>query len=293
MMASPTDRSYMRPIVAYYNHTWLDYRLAWMRPDNRHLGMHFGYYDENTRSHTQAVLRMNLEMAKLGNFSPGERVLDAGCGVGGSSLWLAQNYGVEVVGITIPPVQVAKARRFAEKKGLSDLLSFERMNFTETTFPDESFDAVWAQESVCHVPLEDKQAFLREAYRLLKPGGRLVVEDWFRLGRSYSDEDEQLMRRWLSGWAIVELATGDEFAEWIEAAGLRLVSREDITRHAHRSIERLRRWSLAWYPAGLFLRGLHLRSAVAHGNQRSARLHWHTYTRRLWCIETMLARKQA
>src|SRR5262249_40866589 len=121
-------------IIAYYDETWVDYRTLWLNPGN--LAVHFGYYDEKTQGHEAALLRMNEVMADCAAIQPGERVLDAGCGVGGSSLWLAENRIAEVVGVNVVPSQIAKARDNAQKRGLSDRVTFEQANYTETPFPD-------------------------------------------------------------------------------------------------------------------------------------------------------------
>lgn len=286
---SLADQPYTTTVPGYYEGTLLDYRVAWVR--KRTLALHFGYWDEDTRSHAQSLINMNKVMASLADLRAGQRVLDAGCGIGGPAMWLAENYGVEVVGVTLSAVQARRANKYARQRGLEGLARFEQQDFTNTSFPDESFDIVWAEESVCHVPLATKQAFMREAYRVLKPGGQLILEDWVRLRRPFPEKDERLLTLWLSGWAIYDLATMDEYAQWAEEAGFTVIGRRDITSHAHRSFLHLYRISLFCYPAGLLMRALRIRSALEHGNMRSARLQWVTYKRGLWGIGILSARK--
>ena len=85
----------------YYDGTWLDYRLLWLNKSN--YAIHFGYWDGETRSHSGSLTNLNSVLAKRIGIEPGMRVLDAGCGAGGSALWLARTCDVDVVGIT--PVQ--------------------------------------------------------------------------------------------------------------------------------------------------------------------------------------------
>jgi len=85
-------------IRAYYDQTWLDYRMLWLNPQNR--AIHFGYWEKHTRSHAQSLLAMNRVLANYLGIRSGQRILDAGCGVGGSAIWLAKTYDVQVVGIT-------------------------------------------------------------------------------------------------------------------------------------------------------------------------------------------------
>src|ERR1700710_2875582 len=143
-----TTSSLTEAIVGYYDETWLDYRILWLNKDN--LAVHFGYTDGSTRTHTDALKNMNRVLADRVRIQPGERVLDAGCGVGGSSLWLATERGADVVGITPVASQVAHARRFAALRGLGDRVTFAQADYTNTNFPDASFDVIWSLESLCH-----------------------------------------------------------------------------------------------------------------------------------------------
>ena len=93
-------------ITDYYDHTWIDYRVLWLNRDN--LAIHFGLYDETTHGHADALRNHNRVLADRIGLQPGERVLDAGCGVGGSAFWLAQRRAAEVVGITLPRSQVER-----------------------------------------------------------------------------------------------------------------------------------------------------------------------------------------
>ena len=285
--AGATRPAYVDPIVKYYDGTWFDYRVVWMR----NLGMHWGYWDDETRNHAESLVNMSRELAKLAELRPGMRVLDAGCGVGGPAIWMAGTYGVSVRGVTLSEVQLGRARKYAAKRNLSHLVSFEIANFTALPYEDESFDVVWAQESVCHVPAEGKQAFLREAHRVLRPGGRLLMEDWFRIDRPYPGDGETLMKEWLAGWAIDDLATTDEITSWSAAAGFGDVALRNITPYAFRSIRRLRRLAMWSSPGALLLRRLRLRSEIEQANLRSARLQWDAYLRNLWLIGLLSATK--
>src|SRR5690349_13856687 len=129
-----------RRLVAYYDQTWLDYRLLWLNGNN--LAVHFGYSDATTRRHSDTLVNMNRVLATRAAIQPGERVLDAGCGVGGSSLWLAEQRGARVVGITPVASQVQRARRYAMLRGLAERVSFEQADYTSTPFPAQSFDVV-------------------------------------------------------------------------------------------------------------------------------------------------------
>lgn len=261
----------------YYDATWLDYRLLWMTGSH---ALHFGYWDETTRSHGEALVNMNRALATRVGLRPGERVLDAGCGVGGSAVWLAKTYGVEVVGITTVESQVARAERYALATGVAERVAFLQRDYARTRFADASFDVVWAMESACHA--SDKPRFLAEARRLLRPGGRLGMAEYMGRSRPYAMDDGALLQRWLSGWAIPDLASGEEWLRWASAAGFEALALEDITLHVVPSLRRLYRLARLCWPLAVALRACGLRSAVQHANSRGARDQWLALQRGLW-----------
>lgn len=275
----PSD---LRRVTRYYDETWLDYRLLWLNPDN--MAVHFGYWDEHTRSHAESLVNMNRALAERLGLRPGSserlRILDAGCGVGGSAIWLAKTYGAQVVGITPVRSQIERARLAAQQHGVAHLATFDQQDYMHAAFPDQSFDVFWALESACHAP--DKRAFLIEAKRLLKAGGRLGLVEYFRHARPYSQADERLLHNWLSGWAIPDIATATEFVNWAQAAGFTGVRVEDISQYTRPSHQRLYRLTMLCYPVAILLRKLGVRSETQHGNTRGARDQWRALQRGLW-----------
>ena len=150
--------------------------------------IHLGYYNEvemeagyKKKDFIQAKYDFIDEMMKLGGIDPaidsGAKVLDVGCGFGGTSRYLADKLGpkADVTGITLSPNQVKRGTELAEERGLTNA-KFTVMNALEMDFPDNSFDIVWACESGEHMP--DKEAYINEMMRVLKPGGKFVMATW-------------------------------------------------------------------------------------------------------------------
>src|ERR1051325_1050964 len=152
-------------IGTFYDETlWLVANF-WTNP--RVLAAHAGYWDTHTRNDYEAQANMNRNLAERVDIQPGECILDAGCGMGGSSLWLAENCEAYVFGITVSLKQAQRARKAALQRHLSPYISFSLQDYTSTAFPNETFDVVWAIESVCYAPV--KSAFFEEAFRVLRP----------------------------------------------------------------------------------------------------------------------------
>ena len=147
-MAANTGKDYESAIIDYYDSCEIDYRKLW--PLDRCMALHYGYWDETTKGVSDALLRENQILAERAGITADDRVLDAGCGVGGSAIWLARERGCEVVGITLSQKQVDSAGANARKHGVADMARFERRDFTATGHPDASFDVVWAVEAVWH-----------------------------------------------------------------------------------------------------------------------------------------------
>jgi SAM-dependent methyltransferase len=113
---------------------------------------------------------------------PGQMVVDLGCGHGGPSVWVAQHTGANLIGIDLSPVGIELARRRAAELGLSEQARFEVGDVTATGLPEASCDAAMSLDVVLFVP--DKAAAVREAARILRPGGRFAFTSWEQLGDS-------------------------------------------------------------------------------------------------------------
>ena len=139
------------------------------------LGYLSKYYDLITPAHRRRFRRNQIGFL---NLREGERVLEVGCGTGVLSLLakMIVGDGGAVEAIDIAPKMVARARQKAEKAGLR--INFSVASIDELPYGDGIFDAVISSLMFHHLPLRIKERGLEEVYRVLKPGGRLLLCDF-------------------------------------------------------------------------------------------------------------------
>ena len=227
------ENDYHKKIVEYYKDTENAYKDSWDL--NNSLAIHYGYWDKKVKSFPQSLLRMNEIMMEAAAIQSTDKILDAGCGVGGSSIFLATVKGCKVTGITLSERQVEQARINATRKNVKELVEFSVMDYSSTSFLDASFDVIWGCESICYA--DDKLHFIKEAYRLLKPGGRLVVADGFVVKSTFNDHP--VIRKWLDGWQVNHLLSSGRFKIQMELEGFKNIVYRDITSNISHSSRRL------------------------------------------------------
>ncbi|KXZ50245.1 hypothetical protein GPECTOR_17g883 [Gonium pectorale] len=131
--------------------------------------MHHGFYVKGAppKSNQQAQIDMIEETLKM---------VDVGCGIGGSSRYIARKFGCSANGITLSPKQAARANALSAAQGFGDRLQFRVGDALAQPFEDGSFDLVWSMESGEHMP--DKPRFVSELARVCAPGGTVIVVTW-------------------------------------------------------------------------------------------------------------------
>lgn len=222
MTESPQFPVNVAQVRRHYDRLSLLYRLFW----GEHL--HHGYWTGN-ESNARAQIQLMERLADRAGIPHGAAVLDIGCGVGGSALWLAQRFGCHVTGMTISPVQVRMAASRAKRLGLSRQTRFEVQDANRWKPEAEDFDVVWIMESSEHFP--NKKDFFARCAAALKPGGTLAVCAWLRRDGHMPPGEQQLVSAIAEAMMSASLDGLSSYRQWLLDAGLTVTAAEDITRH--------------------------------------------------------------
>ena len=216
--APAVDESGLNAAVERYYDTTVDlYEELW----GAHV--HHGYWDPGERpgldvaQRHAATDRLVHELVAYAHVPAGSKVLDVGCGIGGPALYLAGELGCQVDGVTLSAPQAARATEKAQAAGLAGQARFHHLDALGTGFPDESFDVVWALESLMHIA--DRAAFFAEALRMLRPGGTLAVATWSVKDGELTGVEQDLVRLILRHQVMPGLSSRREHGELCRDAG--------------------------------------------------------------------------
>ena len=218
-------------IEHYYQEAGPDYR-EW----SPHFNMHFGFYRTHVNPlNREAMLeQMNKEIfARLGlKDAPASRVLDFGCGMGATLRTGARSFAAhDWQGITIVENQARRARELNFAGGLGGRIGIVVDDFTNSKLPDNSFDFIYAVESICHAPTSDKKSSIRELLRLLKPGGRFVIADGFLINpeKPMGTLTKRLYKAMCEYWALAGMGQLEFVTEGLRQNGAEGLEVEDIS----------------------------------------------------------------
>lgn len=205
---------------------------------------HFGYFPDDNTPLELATELMIEKMAGLCDITPETRVLDVGCGIGAPAIYLHEKFGCSVEGISTSERGVQHANRQARERG------YERVRFRvadgmDNGFNDRSFDLVWIMEAAHPIP--DKKRLFAECYRVLRPGGTLVMCDIMQRmllaphkGALFFLSHLREYYRLMKAWGPAQVPTMGAYADRLVEAGFSPVTILDITERAKPTLTRWR-----------------------------------------------------
>jgi len=216
-------REITRDIADFWDKTSRAWQTIW----GPHI--HHGFFETHDETPVEAQEKLIEKLLALLEISGRDTILDVGCGVGGSSLYLAKKYDARVVGVTLSRTQVDIATRAAGKERidnvyfrLDDALSLESV-------PDNSIDLVWSLES-CE-QFYDKALFIQQAFRVLKPGGRLMLATWCSDADEYQGVQARQYRKLCISLQLPYMPTIAHYAHIIARQGFTVDQAFDWSKH--------------------------------------------------------------
>lgn len=207
---------------------------------------HFGYYDKGDLSFlfSPALRKMEQKIGEALNLKPGDKVLDAGSGMGIVSRNLASWFGYKITGIDILDFNLTRASQEAQKPVNSDFdLTYLEMDYHNLKFDHESFDGVYTTETFVHA--SDPKKVLSEFHRVLKPGGRLVQLEYSHDPYDTMSKEDAAAFKFVNKLAAMpsfDLFEHGVHEKMLESAGFKVVS---STNHM-KNIEPMLFWFMFW-----------------------------------------------
>jgi tocopherol O-methyltransferase len=202
------------------------------------LSFHYGLADESTASLDEAHHNANAYVADQLRITAGAcdgrpvRALDSGCGVGGTSIWMARERGADMTALTIDPEQAQLGARYTAQHGVSDRVRFVVGDYMNSGLPHAWFDRVFNVESLCHCA--DLDAYFTHLADLLVDGGLYGCLEFFR-GTGAPGKVAEVMET----WAMPRWASMSEVADSLARVGFEDVEATDLTPRVRRTAEQM------------------------------------------------------
>ena len=207
-----------------YSRTKINYQVAnfwnkvshgWKKIWGIHI--HHGYFENETISILDAQEKLISKLVEELQINPYMKILDSGCGMGGSSIYLAEHNHASVVGITLSHKQVEIAQKIAEKKKLNNVTFKVEDALCLNSFNQNSFDIVWSLES-CE-QFYDKARFIEKAYQLLKPGGKLMLATWCSVAEEYTEKQAKKYKQICFAFDLPYMPTMEHYQQLLIRQG--------------------------------------------------------------------------
>jgi ubiquinone/menaquinone biosynthesis C-methylase UbiE len=170
----------------------------------------------------------NLASLLANDLQPNSHVLDVGSGIGGPSRYLASRFGCHVTGLDLVGEYCRVADSLAKRVKLDNLLTYRQGDATQMPFEDATFDVVWTQYASMNIA--DKKRLYSEMHRVLKPGGKLAVEEAYKGNSDMDDSSLYFPVPWAADASISHLISAEEVRRLLkEVIGFKEVTWEDRT----------------------------------------------------------------
>lgn len=216
-----------KAVAEHYNSLDPWYRKLW----GDHL--HHGLWKTGKETPERAVEQLVELIAAKGELKPSESVCDIGCGYGATARLLNQKWGANITGFSLSERQLEYART------KDPHTNYVLCDWLQNTLPPNSYDLAISVESSEH--MVDKEKFFDEAYRVLKPGGRLVICAWLSKEQPKAWEVRHLLEPICREGRLPSLGSVSDYTQLMLHSGFQKISFEDLTSNVKKT------WSICGY----------------------------------------------
>jgi cyclopropane fatty-acyl-phospholipid synthase-like methyltransferase len=224
----PTHRDTVR---TYYDQN-TSFFLAFNRSGKAD-NIHRALWTKETKTLEEALNVINeCILREIESVAPTQaRVADLGCGVGAGLIYIRPRLREPktALGLTLSPIQARLASQFAKSEGLEGKVHFLEGDFLSVPFHNESFEAIYSVEAIVHA--HEPEGYFREASRLLRPGGKLILVDDYQTTRPLFTDEIKWLNAFVNGWHVPGVTTVEQSHAFATKYHLRLVKNEDLTHH--------------------------------------------------------------
>jgi len=254
------------------------------------LAMHYGFWNKDTKNLKQSLINQYEFLQKVLAPKKGELILDAGCGVGGASIWLAEKSEAKFEGITISPIQVKKANINLKKRKLEKKVKFKLMDFFELKYKPEFFDKIFAIESF-DCSFNDPKELSDKFYKVLKKKGKLIIFDGFMTINNVSNSDMKTLKKWGKYWGQFGIASVEKLKLALKKSGFRNIKIIDKTPDIAKTVMYIYRWSIFGVPILKILRFFRLVSEYSLENGLGCNYQKKMYDKGIFEYKIIIAEK--
>ncbi len=231
--------------------------------------IHHGYWQTGKETKERAQEQLIEKLIRRAGIQKGAHILDVGCGIGGSAIFLQKNLRAKVTAITISPVQVTIGRKLSREAGTP--VEFLAMDAEKMSFRKQ-FDIVWSIEAISH--FSNKRKFFKECQDVLKPGGKIVLTDWLKANDLKATDQRKYIEPIEKAMLLPRMESPDDYVHYLADAGFRSAFFEDMSVKVSKTweisaglIKKASLWKLAAELGKDFIRFLRGFQAMRRGYQ--------------------------
>lgn len=202
-----------------------------------------------------ALFKTHKRFIQDSKLTPNDISIDLGCGIGSLSCFIAANVGCKVLGITISEFQLKQAKKLAKEKGINNVV-FKNLDIMDIDKLENQFDAAFLIDVGCHLP--DKEKALRNIFKILNKGGRLVIADWLQRDSLNSVEKELLIEPFNKYWNFPYMESLEGYKKLFKKLHFKIIKAYDVSEQTKKN------WNMLYNIALREIKDMNLQKVISY-----------------------------